>query len=82
MKAFGTFQSHPEYCIWFRASQFWAFHRQEIDKVERVRQKVTNMARGLKGRIYKQRLRELGLFSHEQRCLRGILLPNRRVEKR
>jgi len=56
------------------ASGFGIFHQEETDKLERVGQKVTKMVRGLKGRIYKQRLRELGLISNKQRCLRVILL--------
>lgn len=70
----------------WRPPSFELFHREGIDKVERVRQKIrvhiyiyfyTEVFREIKSRIWKQRLRDLGLFSHNQRCPRGIsLLPS------
>lgn len=46
------------------------FHKKETDKLETTGQKTIKMVRGLMHRIYKERLREMSVFSPKERCLR------------
>lgn len=61
---------HLEYCI-----QAWSPHyRQDINMLEALQRRVTRMIPALKRLEYRDRLKELNMFSFERRCIRGDMI--------
>jgi len=54
------------------STQLWALlFQRDVDELASVQKKATGMISGLENMTYEKRLEELGLFSLQQKSLRG-----------
>ena len=61
---------HLEYCV-----QAWSpYYKKRYKKIERLKRRVTKMIPSLRKKSYKERSKELSVFSLTQRRLRGDLI--------
>ena len=59
-----------DYCL-----QFWGIqHKKDTKMLQQIQWRAMKMIKGLEHFFYKDRLRDLGLFSQEKRRLRGDLM--------
>lgn len=66
---------HLEYCV-----QAWAPHlTKDIELLEKVQRRATNMVQNMRGLSYADRLKSLNLFSLKRRRMRGDLIETYKI---
>ena len=68
---------HLEYCVQFWSPQF----RKDIDAIERVQHRVTQLIPSFARLSYEERLKETGLYSLERRRFRGDMIEMFKIMK-
>jgi len=63
-------EPQQEYCVQMRSPQY----RRDVDLLECIQRRATKMNEGMEHLLYKNRLRELEMFSLEKRRLWGHLI--------
>ena len=63
-------QPHLQYWVWF-----WALkYKRDIELLKSIQRRATKIAKGVRSKMYEEKLRSFGLFCPEQRRLRGDLM--------